>query len=111
MGDLRVGYCNFCDIIARRAEADVLYEDDEVMVFRNRLHWVPMMLLVVPKRHLTQADLWRDMGHVGEVAVRMGQQHCPNGFRLLSNFGLDAMQSQEHAHVHVIGGTFLGEYA
>jgi len=111
MGDLRVGYCNFCAIIARRAEADVLYEDDEVMVFRNRLHWVPMMLLVVPKRHLTQADLWRDMGRVGEVAVRMGREHCPGGFRLLSNFGLDAMQSQEHAHVHVIGGTFLGEYA
>ena len=39
------------------------------------------------------------------------KEHCPNGFRLLSNFGYEAMQSQEHAHVHVIGGTFLGEYA
>jgi diadenosine tetraphosphate (Ap4A) HIT family hydrolase len=48
---------------------------------------------------------------VGEVAVEMGQKHCPGGFRLVSNFGHDAMQSQEHAHLHVIGGTFLGEYA
>ena len=111
MGDLRVGYCTFCDIIARRAEADVLYEDEEVMVFRNRLHWVPVMLLAVPKRHVSQAELWQDMGRVGEIAVRMGRQHCPNGFRLLSNFGYEAMQSQEHAHVHVLGGTFLGEYA
>jgi len=47
---------------------------------------------------------------VGEIAVQMGREHCPNGFRLLSNFGYEAMQSQEHAHVHVLGGTFLGEY-
>ena len=103
-------YCTFCDIIARREPAEILYEDDEVMVFRNRLHWVPVMLLAVPKAHKAQAELWGDMGRVGEIAVRMGREHCPNGLRLLSNFGYEAMQSQEHAHVHVLGGTFLGEY-
>ena len=56
-------------------------------------------------------EMWIEGGRVGEIAVRMGQEHCPGGFRLLSNFGHDAMQSQEHAHVHVIGGMFLGEYA
>ncbi len=60
---------------------------------------------------MTQAELWRDLGRVGEMAVRMGQEHCSGGFRLISNFGHDAMQSQEHGHVHVLGGTFLGEYA
>ncbi len=104
-------YCVFCEIIAGREPADVLYEDDDVMVFRNRLRWVPTMLLSVPKRHLTQAELWREMGAIGRAAVDMGEKHCPNGFRLLSNFGYDAMQSQSHAHVHVIGGVFLGEYA
>ena len=103
--------CVFCEIVAGREPAEVLYQDDDVMVFRNRLRWVPVMLLAVPKRHLTQAELWRDVGRVGAVAVRMGQEHCPRGFRLLSNFGYEAMQSQEHGHVHVIGGTFLGEYA
>ena len=104
-------YCTFCKIIARQEPAEILYEDDEVMVFRNRLHWVPVMLLAVPKAHKTQAELWADMGRVGEIAVQMGREHCPNGFRLLSNFGYEAMQSQEHAHVHILGGTFLGEYA
>ncbi len=104
-------YCVFCEIVARREPADILYEDDEVVVFRNRLRWVPVMLLSVPKQHKTQAELWRDMGAVGRAAVAMGEQHCPNGFRLVSNFGYDAMQSQFHAHVHVIGGVFLGEYA
>lgn len=103
-------YCTFCQIVARRQPAEIVYEDDEVLVFRNHLRWVPVMLLAVPKAHKTQAELWRDMGRVGEVAVRMGQKHCPAGFRLLSNFGYEAMQSQEHGHVHVLGGTFLGEY-
>ncbi len=105
-----MGYCVFCEIVARREPAEVLYEDDQVMVFRNRLRWVPVMLLAIPKQHMTQEQLWRDMGRVGEVAVEMGRKFCPNGFRLLSNFGFDAMQSQEHAHVHILGGTFLGEY-
>ena len=104
-------YCTFCEIVAGKEPAEVLYEDDEVIVFRNRLRWVPVMLLAIPKKHMSQAELWRDMGSVGEIAVRMGQEHCPPGFRLLSNFGYEAMQSQEHGHVHIIGGTFLGEYA
>ncbi len=103
-------YCTFCEIVARREPAEILYEDDEVMVFRNRLHWVPVMMLVVPKTHKTQMELWREMGRVGEIAVRMGQEHCPKGCRILSNFGYAGMQSQEHGHVHVLGGTFLGEY-
>jgi histidine triad (HIT) family protein len=106
-----MGYCVFCEIVARREPAEVLYEDEEVLVFRNRLRWVPVMLLAIPKQHRTQEQLWRDMGRVGEVAVEMGRRFCPNGFRLLSNFGYDAMQSQEHGHVHILGGTFLGEYA
>lgn len=104
-------YCVFCEIIAHKSPAEILYEDDEVIVFRNRLGWVPTMLLSVPKEHRTQAELWNNLGRVGEIAVRMGQEHCPAGFRLLSNFGHDAMQSQEHGHIHILGGVFLGEYA
>jgi histidine triad (HIT) family protein len=104
-------YCVFCEIISGREPAEILFRDDEVIVFRNRLRWVPVMLLSVPIRHLAQSELWTNLGRVGELAVQMGQKHCPGGFRLVSNFGHDAMQSQDHAHVHVIGGTFLGEYA
>ena len=104
-------WCTFCRIIARQEPAEILYEDQEVLVFRNRLRWVPVMLIVVPKEHRSQEEVWRRMGRVGEVAVEMGLAHCPNGFRLLSNIGSDAMQSQSHGHIHVLGGTFLGEYA
>src|SRR5262245_6401058 len=103
-------YCVFCEIVAKREPATVLYESDDVIAIRNVLRWVPVMLLVMPKRHLTQSELWEDIGEVGRVAAALGREHCPRGFRLLSNFGRDGMQSQDHAHVHVLGGTFLGEY-
>jgi len=105
--------CTFCQIVAREEPAAILYEDEDVVVFRNRLNWVPVMLLAVPRQHLSQGELWTSeaMTKVARVAAELGAQHCPNGFRLLSNFGYDAMQSQAHGHVHVIGGTYLGEYA
>ena len=104
-------YCTFCEIVAKREPADVLFESDEVLVFRNRLRWVPVMLLAIPKRHMTQAELWADMGAVGAAATSAAEEHCPGGYRLISNSGYDGMQSQEHAHVHILGGHFLGEYA
>lgn len=104
-------YCVFCEIVAKREPADILYESERVLVFRNRLRWVPVMLLAIPKRHMTQAELWRDMGEVGAAAVEVAEAQCPGGYRLLSNSGYDGMQSQPHAHVHILGGQFLGEYA
>lgn len=106
-----VSYCVFCRIVAGQEPADVIYEDDEVIVIRNLLRWVPVMLLAMTKEHRTQLQLWQDIGEVARVAADVGAIHCPNGFRLLSNFGYDAMQSQEHGHVHIIGGVHLGPYA
>lgn len=106
-----MGYCVFCEIAAHREPAEILYETDDVMVFRNRLRWVPIMLLAIPKRHMSQAELWSDMGAVGEAAVKVAREQCPGGFRFVSNSGYDGMQSQDHAHVHILGGIFLGEYA
>lgn len=103
-------YCTFCDIVARKEPADIRYEDDDVIVFENLLRWVPVMLLVVPKKHMTQEELWLNFGTVARIAVEMGRKFCPNGFRLLSNFGAEAMQSQPHGHLHVIGGAHLGLY-
>ncbi len=58
-------YCTFCEIVAKREPAQFLYEDDEVVVFRNRLRWAPVMLLVVPRKHVSQEELWQNMGRVG----------------------------------------------
>ena len=106
-------FCNFCKIIVGSLPSRIRYEDDDIVVFDNELVWVPVMLLLVPKAHMTQSQMWssgRLMGDIGRLAVKMGEEQCPGGFRILSNFGADAMQSQHHAHLHVIGGTDLGLY-
>ena len=104
--------CDFCEIIANGAPARVVYQDDEVFVIHNRLVWAPVMLLVMPRRHITQEAMWGDpiIASIARVALQMGAAHCPGGFRLLSNFGPDGMQSQAHGHLHVLGGTRLGRY-
>ena len=106
-------YCVFCEIIAGRSPARVRYLDNEIIVIVNKLTWVPLMLLVMPKQHMQQGEMWSSglMGRLGKVAVDMGWWLAPNGFRVLSNFGRDGMQSQSHGHLHVIGGVHLGEYA
>lgn len=104
-------YCVFCNIVAGNEPANIVYEDDDVIVIQNILRWVPVMLLAMTKKHTTQTELWEDhIGKVGKIAHRIGAELCPGGYRLLTNFGYDAMQSQEHGHLHIIGGTFLGHY-
>ena len=111
--DLTDGRCTFCDIVSGRIPANIRHEDDDVVVFDNALEWVPVMLLLVPRRHMSQTELWSDgtlLAKIGALAVRLGHEHCPNGFRILSNFGHDALQTQLHGHLHVVGGSPLGLY-
>ncbi|MPZ24214.1 MAG: HIT domain-containing protein [Dehalococcoidia bacterium] len=103
-------FCVFCEIVAGRSPAEILHEDERVVVFRNRLRWVPVMLLAVPRVHMAQSELWSNLGRAGAVAYEMGMKHSPEGFRLVSNFGPDAMQSQPHAHVHILSQPFLDHF-
>ncbi len=105
------GPCVFCGVVTGTEPATIYYQDDQVMVIKNLLHWVPVMLLVLPKIHMTQEEFWLDIQHAAQVAVTIGKEQCPGGFRLLSNFGHDALQTQEHGHIHILGGVRLGRYA
>ena len=104
--------CQFCRIVAGESSARIVHQDDDVLVIHNVLNWVPVMLLAIPRRHMTQEEMWLDpvMARVAKAAVRAGKAHCPRGFRLLSNLGPEAMQSQPHAHLHVLGGVQMGRY-
>lgn len=116
--------CTFCRIVAGRTPARwVSAPDPDIQArlktgwaadhdgwgaacFANRLRWERVMLLVVPLRHMTQQEMWRGpgIGAVAKLAVEIGLRQCPEGFRLLSNFGRAAHQSQPHAHLHIVSG-------
>ncbi len=106
-------YCTFCEVIAGKLPSRTEFEDDDIIVFHNQLGWVPVMLLLVPKEHITQEEMWRNgdlIVRIGNLAVDLGTRFCPEGYRLVSNVGRDAEQSQPHGHLHLIGGTRLGMY-
>ena len=106
-------YCTFCEIIAGRLPSRKIREEDGVIVFHNRLDWFPLQILIVPTTHMTQEELWTSgdlLARMGALAVELGRERCPNGYRIVSNIGRDALQTQPHAHIHVIGGEDLGLY-
>ena len=107
--------CAFCNIVAKKSSSKIHFEDDDIFVFENALmgKWAPMMLLLIPKEHMAQKELWRSnklWNKVSETATRLGEKYCPKGFRLVSNFGNEGMQTQSHAHLHMIGRKHLGPY-
>ena len=105
--------CTFCKIVERQLPSKIEYEDDDIIIFHNHLGWLPVMLLLVPKAHISQAEMWLDgelIARLGKLAMEFGEKFCPEGFRLVTNLGRDAEQSQPHSHVHLIGGRHLGMY-
>ena len=102
--------CIFCSIVDGSAYAQCVRtptENSAVVCFHNRLNWVPVMLLVVPVHHTTQYDFWTgyDLVEATKMAVELGDEYCADdGYRVISNFGLQAHQSVTHAHIHVISG-------
>ena len=110
------GDCIFCAIVSGKAEVRWEARPDggaggdgsRVACFHNQLKWARVMLLIVPVRHMTQWEFWSSdvLVDAAVLAVEMGDKHCgDDGYRVISNFGRVAHQSQVHAHVHVVSGT------
>lgn len=105
----------FCKIIGREIKADIVYEDDDVLAFRDISPVAPVHVLVVPKRHiasLTEASE-TDVEVLGKIllaANKVAEQEgiTDSGYRLIANTGPDAGQEIFHVHFHVIGGQRVG---
>jgi histidine triad (HIT) family protein len=101
--------CLFCRIAAGEIPADVVFENETVLVFRDINPKAPIHVLAIPRRHLasvadlTDADgdlLAALFGAMGRVAQEAGLR----GYRILSNVGAEAGQSVFHLHFHLLGG-------
>jgi histidine triad (HIT) family protein len=104
----------FEKIIAREIPADIVYEDDLVLAFRDRAPQAPVHILIIPKKNITRvgeakADDHKILGHLllkaAEVAKKAGLQET--GYRLVFNNGRDAGEAVPHLHCHILGGRAL----
>jgi histidine triad (HIT) family protein len=102
--------CLFCRIVKGEIPAAKVYEDDEVLAFKDIHPQRPVHILVIPKKHITslahatEADtsaLGRMLVVAHQIAVDQGS---PDGFRSIINTGHVGGQEVMHVHMHIVGG-------
>jgi len=99
----------FTRIIAREIPADIVFESDTVIAFRDIAPRAPVHILVVPKtqQYSNVAELAQGdpalLAEVTSVAQSIADEHCGGEFRLVFNTGARAGQSVFHVHAHVLG--------
>ena len=110
--------CAFCRIVARQSPADIVYEDDDVLAFKDIYPKAPVHLLIVPKRHIASiADLTdTDIDVIGRcflAARRLGEMKgfAEKGYRISVNTGPDGGQVVYHVHFHFTAGRARGHGA
>ena len=100
----------FSKIIRREVPADIVYEDDLTIAFRDINPQAPVHILVIPKKPIPQlSDAESEdhalMGHLLLTAKRVAKAiGLDNGYRLVINNGSDGGQTVHHLHLHILGG-------
>ncbi|MBE3560620.1 MAG: histidine triad nucleotide-binding protein [Ktedonobacteraceae bacterium] len=106
--------CLFCKIAAGEIPGNIVYRDEDVVVFRDINPQAPQHVLLIPRRHITSvADLMPEDGpvlaHLFITANRVARElGLANGYRIVTNVGPDAGQSVFHLHFHLLGGRPMG---
>jgi len=96
--------CIFCKIVAKQIPAGVVYEDDELLAFKDINPAAPVHLLVIPKQHVaTLSDCTDDhaalLGKMLALAPKLAAEHG-----IAVKQGPDGGQEVYHLHLHVYGG-------
>ena len=101
--------CIFCKIASGEISAQMVFEDDLTVAFKDLNPVAPTHLLVVPKRHIPRlADACESdealLGHVQLVIRKLAVDNGLKDFRVVANNGRGAGQSVDHVHYHVLSG-------
>ena len=108
--------CVFCKIVKKEIPADILFENEQVIAFRDIHPQAPVHILIIPKKHvksvteITSADTLL-MGEIIAAAKKIADDlHISKkGYKLLFRVGEYGGQEVEHIHLHLIGGAKLTE--
>jgi len=108
--------CVFCQIVAGKIPSETLYQDEEVIAFRDINPLAPTHVLIIPKRHIASlAQLTDDemplIGHMARVANQLAREEgvAESGYRLVISSGEQGGQIVPHLHMHLLGGRRLSD--
>ena len=103
--------CIFCNIVAKTSPADLIYEDDEVIVIQDIRPISQVHMLVIPRKHIASLNELQPedtalAGHLLLVVKQVARQELGENaaYRTLINTGREAGQTVFHLHVHIIAG-------
>ena len=107
--------CLFCKIAGGGIPADIVYQDEHVLAFRDINPATPEHLLIIPRRHIASLN---ELGPEDTTVAGRILQAAPavareagiydSGYRLVFNTGPDSLQSVFHIHGHLVGGRKMG---
>lgn len=108
--------CVFCKIARKEITADIVYEDDDIIAFRDMHPIAPVHILLIPKKHIASvADITEQdallMGKMIYTAKKIAEdlKISEKGYKLLFRVGEHGGQEVGHIHLHLIGGARLSE--
>ncbi len=100
----------FKRIIDQEISADIVYEDDRCLAFRDVAPQAPVHILVIPKKEIASVDALADddaelVGHLWRVIRDLARdEKVQDGYRVVVNCGREAGQSVDHLHYHLLAG-------
>lgn len=106
--------CIFCKIINKQIPSEIIYEDEQILAFKDIEPLAPVHVLVVPKKHISsvmdlseedQVLIGKIYSVIKKLAVELGVEK--EGFRVVTNCGENAGQTVKHIHFHILGGRKL----
>ena len=102
--------CIFCQIGSGKIPAEVVFQDETVMVFKDIHPKAPVHVLIIPKKHISSAaDVTKEelpiFAHMLEAAnIAAKKEGIPSAYKLVINTGASAGQVVMHLHMHLLGG-------
>jgi len=103
--------CVFCQIVRKEIPAEVIFENEEMIAFKDIKPSAPIHILVIPKKHikslaeLSEEDqdlLGRMLYQLKEIAKKF--EISERGYKTVINTGKEGGQIVEHLHIHLLGG-------
>ena len=106
--------CIFCKIVNKEIPADIVYEDDKIIAFKDINAAAPIHVLIIPKRHIKSINQISDLDKstISHIFIKISEiaKHLEidkEGYRIVNNCGKLGGQTVDHIHFHLLGGREL----
>ena len=106
--------CLFCKLVAGQIPASIVYQDDQLVVFKDINPQAPLHVLIIPRKHIASLNDLSDaddvlVGSMIRRAAALAKEHgySEGGYRTVFNTNRDAGQTVFHIHLHLLAGRRL----